>query len=52
MLRAGAVASALPLAFLPVRFSPHFWAAWKLSNLDDANAGNDYAFGFTLDLAW
>jgi hypothetical protein len=52
VLKAGAVLSVLPLAAVPVRFSPYLWFAVKLSNLDDGKDGNDYAFGFNFSMEW
>ena len=52
VIKAGAVMSALPLAAVPVRFSPYFWAAWKLSNAGDGKEGNDYFAGFVFSVEW
>lgn len=50
--KAGAVMTALPLAAVPLRFSPYLWAAWKISNCDDGNGDNDYTLGFTFSVEW
>jgi len=50
--KAGAVLSGIPAAMVPVRFSPYAWAALKLSNLGDDDAGNDLAVGFALSVEW
>lgn len=52
VLKTGAVVSFLPLAAYPVRVSPYFWAALKLTDLNDGNPANDYAFGFLFSLTW
>ncbi|MFA6507820.1 MAG: hypothetical protein WCT14_17085 [Treponemataceae bacterium] len=52
VLKTGAVISGIPVASIPLRFSPYLWAAWKLSDLNDGNPANDYAFGFLFSLTW
>lgn len=51
-LKAGAVVSLLPLAAIPLRFSPHLLAVWKLSELGDADKGNDWYAGFAMTIEW
>jgi hypothetical protein len=52
VFKTGAVLSAIPAAMVPIRLSPYFWAAWKLSSMNDGDAGNDFAFGVSLSVEW
>lgn len=52
VFKTGAVLSAIPAAMVPLRLSPYFWAAWKLSSIDDGDAGNNFAFGVALSVEW
>jgi hypothetical protein len=48
----GTVVSAVPITMAPLRYSPFFWAAVKLSNLRDQDPNNDFQLGFALSLEW
>ncbi|AEJ18392.1 hypothetical protein Spica_0224 [Gracilinema caldarium DSM 7334] len=52
LLKIGTVVSATPITMAPLRYSPYFWAAVKLSNLQDQEPNNDFQLGFALSLEW
>lgn len=52
IIKMGTVVSATPITLAPLRYSPFFWAAIKLSNLRDEDPNNDFQLGFALSLEW
>jgi len=52
IIKTGTVVSATPITLAPLRYSPFFWAAIKLSNLRDGDPNNDFQLGFALSLEW
>jgi hypothetical protein len=52
LVRAGAVVSGTPLTMVPLRFTPHVWGAWKLSNLGDGDPANNFQVGIAFSLEW
>ncbi|WP_304223678.1 hypothetical protein [Gracilinema caldarium] len=52
IVKLGTVVSATPITLAPLRYSPFFWAAIKLSNLKDQDASNDFQLGFALSFEW
>lgn len=51
ILKTGAVVSLIPIAAVPLRFSPHLWAAWKISNKSD-DALERLVFGVSFAIEW
>lgn len=52
LIKMGTVISATPITMAPLRYSPFFWGAVKLSNLGDQDPNNDFQLGFALSLEW
>jgi hypothetical protein len=52
LVKMGTVVSVTPITMAPLRYSPFFWAAVKLSNLRDQDPNNDVQLGFALSLEW
>jgi hypothetical protein len=52
VLRIGADISTILLTCLPFTITPYAWGAWKFSNLNDGDTGNDFMFGFTVGVSY
>lgn len=52
VLKVGAVVTALPAAMVPLRYSPHFWFAWKISDAENDDGKDDFAFGVVAQIEW
>lgn len=51
ILKTGAVVSLIPIAAVPLRFSPHLWTAWKFSAMD-RDIQENLVFGISFAVEW
>jgi hypothetical protein len=52
VFRLGVDVSTIALTSLPLTVTPSVWGAWKFSNLNDGNNGNDIAIGMYLSVQY